>query len=297
LKFYSAYGLTIESALLLPDLTSGKGGVDLRISLTSPARPATDEVPGIQCLSSSPARVHLSWRAVGELVVQDGNRIEITPAPNAAEEALRLFVLGAAFGVLLHQRGLLVLHGSAVVVGGRVAGFLGAKGWGKSTTAMALRQRGHPVISDELLVIRFDGEDRPLVMSGSSPIKLRSDALSSMGGDPDSSVPVRPGHNKYFVSESTIRDGEFPLQSLFLLHAGDRLSVAEVPPTEAFFGVVPHIYVCRFGTGFLQSTGADRAFRQLGLLLKRTSVMRLYRQRDLNQLSEIAKLVEFHSPQ
>ena len=112
MKFYSAYGLTIESALPLPDLISGKGGVDLRISLTPPARPATDEVPGIQCLSATPARVHLSWRAVGELVVQDGNRIVITPAPDAAEEALRLFVVGAAFGVLLHQRGLLVLHGA-----------------------------------------------------------------------------------------------------------------------------------------------------------------------------------------
>ena len=296
MKFYSAYGLTIESALPLPDLISGKGGVDIGISLTPPTRPSTAEVPGIQCLSATPARVHLSWRAVGELVIQDGNQIVITPAPDAAEEALRLFVLGAGFGVLLHQRGLLALHASAAVIDGRVAGFLGGKGWGKSTTAIALRQRGHRIIADELLVVRIDSE-QAMVLSGSSPIKLRPDVLMSVGGNPDTSVPVRPGHPKYFVSESTITEGEFPLRTLFLLDVGDTLAVAEVPPAEAFFSVAPHVYVCRFGTGFLQATGADRTFRQLGLLLKRTSVMRLYRQRDLSQLSEIARLVEVHSPE
>jgi hypothetical protein len=294
LKFYSAYGLTIESALPLPDLTSGEGRVDLRIGLAPAARPTTDEIPGIQCLSATPTRVHLSWRAVGELVVQDGNQILITPAPDAAEEALRLFVRGAAFGVLLHQRGLLVLHASAAIINGGVAAFLGGKGWGKSTTAMALHRRGHRIIADELLAVRVDGETA-MVMSGSGPIKLHSDALTSMGGNPDTSVPVRQGHHKYFVSDSTIAEGEFPLNTLFLLDAGETLSVAAVPPAEAFFGVAPHVYVCRFGTGFLQSTEADRTFRQLGLLLKRTSVMRLYRQRDLSQLSEIAQLVEFNS--
>ena len=294
MSLYSAYGLTIESALPLPDLTSGKGRVDAQISLTPPAPTATEEIVGIQCLSATRARVHLSWRAVGELVIQDGNRIVITPSPDAVEEALRLFVVGAGFGVLLHQRGLLVLHASGAVIDGSVAGLLGGRRWGKSTTAMALRQRGHRIIADELLVMRFDG-DQAMAISGSSPIKLRSDALRSMGGDPDTSVPVRPGHQKYFVSDSTITEGEFPLRALFLLGAGDTLSVAAVPPAEAFFGVAPHVYVCRFGTGFLESTGADHTFRQLGLLLKRTSVMRLYRQRDLSQLSEIAKLVELHS--
>jgi hypothetical protein len=280
--------------LPLPDLTSGKGKVDVQISFASPATTATEETPGIQCLSATLGRVHLSWRAVGELVIQNGNQIVIAPAPGSTEEALRLFVVGAGFGVLLHQRGYLVLHASAAVIDGGVAGLLGGRGWGKSTTAMALRQRGHRIIADELLVMRFE-DDQVIAMPGSSPLKLRSDALTSMSGDPATSVPVRPGHDKYFVSDSTITEGEFPLRTLFLLGAGDTLSVAAVPPAEAFFGVAPHVYVCRFGTGFLESTGAHQTFRQLGLLLKRTSVMRLNRQRDLSQLSEIARLVELHS--
>jgi hypothetical protein len=230
-------------------------------------------------------------------MIEDGRRIVITPAPKADEEALRLFVVGAGFGVLLHQRGLLVLHGSGVVIEERVVGFLGAKGWGKSTTAMALRSRGHAVISDELLVIRFRGENQALVMPGSSPIKLWSDALLSVGGDPAAAIPVRPGLKKYFVGDPGMIDRELPLRSLYLLHGGDALSMRPVSSTEAFFGVVPHVYVCRFGTGFLHSTGAARTFMQLNSLLKRISVMRLQRQRDLNQLPAIAKLVEAHSLQ
>ena len=292
---YSAYGLTIESTLPLPDLTSGKGEVDLQISYSPSGGTPVHARPGIQCLHSSPDTVRLSWQSVGELLIEGGNRIVITPAPAADDDALRLFVRGAGLGVLLHQRGLLVLHGSGVVIGRQVVGFLGGKRWGKSTTAMALRQRGHPVISDELLVIRCQAEAPPSVLSGSCPIKLWSDALSSVGADKDAATRVRPGVDKYFVSESTITEGEFPLRTLFLLDAGETLSVAPAPPTEAFFGVAPHVYVCRFGTGFLESTGADRTFRQLGQLLKRTSVMRLYRQRDLSQLSEVAELVELHS--
>jgi hypothetical protein len=239
--------------------------------------------------------VHLSWQTVGELLVQDGNQIVITPATGADEEALRLFVVGAGFGVLLHQRGLLVLHGSAVAIDGSVVGFLGAKGWGKSTTAMALHRRGHTVISDELLVIRFHGEDRALVMPGSSPIKLWPDALLSVGGDPDKAVPVRPGLKKYFVPESSMVDTELPLRSLCLLHVGDTLSMKAISAREAFFGIVPHVYVSRFGTGFLQATGAARTFMQLNSLLKRVAVMCLQRRRDLNQLPEIAELVETHN--
>lgn len=297
MHLYSAYGLTLASALPLPDLVSGGGEADVSITLERPARPATEETAGIQCLAAAPARTHLSWGSVGELVVQDGNRIHITPAPGADEEALRLFVVGAGFGVLLHQRGLLVLHGSAVVLRERSIAFLGAKGWGKSTTAMAMSQRGHAVVSDELLAIRFEGDDQAVVLPGSSPLKLWSDALSSLGGDPRTAAPVRPGLDKYFAGEAGMVDQETRLHCIYLLDGGDTLAVTPVSPKEAFFGIVPHVYVARFGTGFLQSTVGARTFAQLQQLLTRVSVVKLQRRRDLNELSQIAELIELHDLQ
>ena len=129
MNFYSAYGLTIESALPLPDLTSGKGGVDVEICF-APSEPSPpNDPPGVRCLQSAPGSARLAWRNVGEMLVEGGRRIVVTPAPSADEDALRLMVLGAGFGVLLHQRGFLVIHGSAVVIDGQVVGFLGGKGW------------------------------------------------------------------------------------------------------------------------------------------------------------------------
>jgi hypothetical protein len=292
-NLYSAYGLTLESALPLPDLLSGSGGVDVIVSISSTS--ITREFgrgPGIHCSAASADDVSLTWDGVGALNVQNGTRITIEPCPDAEEDALRLFLVGAGFGTLLHQRGVLVLHGSGVVVNGQAIGILGGKGWGKSTTAMALHQRGHALISDELLAIQWPSGAPPQILPGSSRIKLWSDALSSVGGDPTSATPVRPGVTKYFVSGPEMAIEEYPLRRLYLLGAGDQLALKPVSPSEAFFGVVPHLYVSRFGTEFLRATGNARTFQQVHALLKTVSVARLLRQRDLVQLPKVASLIE-----
>ena len=290
--FYSAYGLILTSVFPLPELFASDGRADVCIELDCCKCIAPLESSPILCVNASPNRVHLTWGAVGDLVIEEGRRITVLPRPDADEDALRLFVLGAGMGVLLHQRGLLVFHASGVAIHGRMAGFIGAKGWGKSTTAASLHQRGHALISDELLVVRFDAQDQPLVIPGSPQMRLWSDALVSIGGDPDSTVPVRSGIDKYNFNASSAALEELPFHRLYLLDAGEELAIQSMSSNEAFFGVLPHLYVCRFGTPFLQSTNATRAFQQLNSLLKKITVKRLLRQWDLNQLTDIAQRIE-----
>ncbi len=290
--YYSAYDLTLASNLPLPELFSGEGGADVYIEVAQSEGIAPHEHSPILCANASPNRVHLTWGAVGDLVIEEGRRITVLPLPDADEDALRLFVLGAGMGVLLHQRGLLVFHASGVAVHDRMVGFIGAKGWGKSTTAASLHQRGHALISDELLVVRFDTQDQPLVIPGSPQMRLWSDALVSIGGDPDSAVPVRSGIDKYNVNAASVAPEALPFHRLYLLDAGEELGIRSMSPTEAFFCVIPHLYVCRFGTPFLQSTNAARAFQQLNSLLKKITVKRLLRRWDLNQLPDIAQRIE-----
>lgn len=289
---YSAYGLTLASALPLPDMLPGEGRADVCIWIDrSETRESLEDSP-IQCVSVSPARVHLTWGMVGELLIEDGWQITVMPAQQADDESLRLFVLGAGLGVLLHQRGLLVLHASSVAIQDRAVAFLGAKGWGKSTTATALHREGHPLIADELLVIRFDETGRGMAIPGSSQIKLWADALIGVGGDPDFAEPVVPGANKYYVSASSVAGRDVPISRLYLLDAGENLCVKPVSLSEAFFGIVPHVYVSRFGTPFMQSANAIHTFKQVNALLKVVSVARLLRRPDLGQLNDIARLVE-----
>lgn len=289
---YSAYGLTLASALSLPELSAGGGKADVYIELDWRECLAPSKHSPILCANASSNRVHLTWGAVGDLLVEEGCRITIVPVPDADEDALRLFVLGAGMGVLLHQRGMLVFHASSVAIHDRIVGFIGAKGWGKSTTAACLHQRGHALISDELLVVHFDHHDQPLVMPGSPQLRLWSDALVSIGGDPDSAVRVRSGINKYNIKAANFAEKALPLHCLYLLDGGEELALESLSPSEAFFGVIPHLYVCRFGTPFLQSTNAAPAFQQLNLLIRKIKVKRLLRQCNLNQLPDIARWIE-----
>lgn len=289
---YSIYGLKLASTLPFPELLACEGRVDVTIGVDRIESVASQDHSPILCADVSPNRVHLTWGGVGDLMIEDGQRITVVPGPDADEDALRLFVLGAGLGVLLHQRGLLVLHASGVAINDGVIGFIGAKGWGKSTTAATLHQRGHALISDELLVVRFDDQGQPWVIPGSPQIKLWGDALVGTGGHPDSGVRVRSGVDKFSVHAAGIASNELPFRGLYLLDAGEKPSIQPTSPSEAFMGIVPHLYVYRFGTSFLQATGMDHPFKQLNRLLKKITVKRLLRRRDLSLLPQIAQQIE-----
>lgn len=289
---YSAYGLILVSDLPLPELQAGLGRPDVRIRMIGSKSNCESEDCPIECIDATPARVHLSWGSVADLVIENGSVITVIPGPAADEESLRLFIGGAGLGVLLHQRGLLVLHGSAVAIRDSAIGFVGAKGWGKSTTATALHRRGHALVTDELLVVDLDKNGAPSARPGSPYLKLWRDALLETGGSPESARQVLLGADKYFLEASLVAPPGVPLRRIYILDAGDRLDAARIHAAAAFFGVVPHLYVSRFGTQFLKSAGCQIAFSRLAKVLRRVETIRLTRRNDLAQLSDIAALVE-----
>lgn len=292
MPLYEAYGLKLASALSLPELLGAEGGADVFLDMREPQCAAPDEGSPIVCASASPHRAHLTWGAAGDLLVEDGRRITVTPYRESDMAAVRLFVLGAGLGVLLHQRGLLVFHASGVAIAGGVVGFLGAKGWGKSTMAATLHQIGHPLISDELLAMRFDGEGQPWVLPGSPQLRIWSDVFEGTGGNPDAGVRVRPGVDKFSISATSTALAPLVFRCAYLLGSGPEASIQPVDRGRAFLELASHLYVSRFGTSFMQATGATRVFQQINSLLRMTPVKRLLRRRDLGELREVARLVE-----
>jgi hypothetical protein len=137
-----------------------------------------------------------------------------------------------------------------------------------------------------------DRYDWVRVLPGSPHIRLWFDALASTGRDPDSVRRVRSGIDKFNVNTTNIATEEYPLNRLYLLNAGEQLSIQIMSPSEAFLSVIPHLYVCRFGNAFLQAIGAVHAFQQMHKVLQQITVKRLCRQRDLNQLTDVTQLIE-----
>src|SRR6202008_4886252 len=87
--------------------------------------------------------------------IRGGKEILVDQAPASSPRDVAAYLLGTAFGVLCHQRGIIPLHASAVnVADGRVAS-AGESGAGKWTLVAALAVRGHQVIADDLFFLRL----------------------------------------------------------------------------------------------------------------------------------------------
>jgi hypothetical protein len=193
---------------------------------------------------------------------------------------------------LLHQRGLVALHASAVSIDGRVAAFVGDKGGGKSTTAAALYRCGHALVTDDILAIRPEGRTVEVV-PGFPQFKLTPESARALGEDPATLRPLsrrspkraRPARDQFRA------EARLPLAVLYVLDRGPRLELAPVPPQQAFAELL------RYSYNVLQLRRTDDAerpalFRRYADLAAHVPVKYLRRTDDLHALSDIAALVE-----
>ena len=101
------------------------------------------------------------------------------------------FLLGPVISVLLHQRGFLVLHGSAVKINNESIAFVGNRGMGKSTIAINLYKKGYPLVTDDIIAINFDNEGNPYIYPGYSHVRLSKDSYNHIKDNTNILTPIR----------------------------------------------------------------------------------------------------------
>jgi len=282
---HRAYGLRIRSSVPLPELPADEGPPDVEIELGHVSHPP----PGAAdpWLHTTAGEVQLSWREVGSFVARDGRRVVVQPAAGADERSVRLLLLGPVLAVLLHQRGFLVLHASAVNLGDGAVLFLGASGWGKSTLADAFLGRRHRLIADDYVAVALGG--RAFVPPGIPRLHLWPDAAAAMGHDlatvsllrPELEKRARPAHEQFAVKP-------LPLHRTYVLSQGDAPSITRLSPQEAFLELLRHSY----GARTLHAVRTADHFRQCTAVARDVPVARLRVPRSLSALSRVAQLVE-----
>ena len=132
LHHYHLFGLRLQSELVLPELHRNRHAVepDVRIELGPPA-----DVGGLQNeFSTTDDGACLSIADIGRYSISS-SRILVEPASGAHLRNVRLYLLGSAMGILLHQRGLLPLHANAIEIDGRAFALHRTIRAGKSTLA------------------------------------------------------------------------------------------------------------------------------------------------------------------
>lgn len=178
---YSVFGLQIDSELELPELYAGQA--DRSPDVTIRVRKIPLESGRGTGVHPTPAGALLVIEEAGRFLVEGGIQIIVEPSHAASVRNVRLFLLGSAFGLLLHQRGLLPLHANAVEIESKVVAFMGASGAGKSTLTSWFANRGFPLIADDVSVVDFSAA-MPVVQPGLPRIRLRPEVLEAHGEDP-----------------------------------------------------------------------------------------------------------------
>lgn len=195
-------GLSVSSDVELPGLYDDTAEHDAPdVSIAAAAVPATLD----GAVSTGPTwamredEFLLRIPGVARFRLSSGRTVAYEAEPGAETDDIAAFLLGTVFGVLLHQRGLVVLHASAVEVEGRAALFLGASGAGKSTLAAALVQRGRRLIADDFCVISLRADGQPLVCPDGRLPKLWTQSIAQLDLTDRQGPPVRGRLSKFYM--------------------------------------------------------------------------------------------------
>src|SRR5207302_1716173 len=97
---------------------------------------------------------------------------------------------GPVLVCVLRLRGLACLHAGVVAIDGRAIALLGSKAAGKSTTALALVQRGARLLSDDVAVLDAEPSGDYRVRAGPARLRLRPASAAALCGSFESLQPL-----------------------------------------------------------------------------------------------------------
>ena len=177
---YNFNGLKLESDFHLAALAPwhgtcrGRSDIVVRKAHVPPRLEAPDHVAAL-FQTKGTSEYLLALPGTGRILVRNGDEVLVDAEPGADPSSI---LSGPLQAMLWHQRGLLPLHGSVVVVGTKAVALCGPSAAGKSTLAAVLAGQGHTVVADDVCVIDPDTAD---VLAGSGRLRLWRDALDRLG--------------------------------------------------------------------------------------------------------------------
>ena len=255
---YRVFGLNVASQVRLPFPASpavdGRPP-DLEILLDPPAvlpeQPPSD-MKKVEVASADPTEEEaivlfrgrngylLRFGTIVDFVLDyAGTTIRCQPALGIILPQIWLGLLSQAFAFMVHLRGLLGIHGSAVLVGERAISFLGLPGAGKSTTAMHFLRGGYRFLTDDLLPVEVT-PGQVTVRPAFPSLKLMEDTSSFFFGKDRQFPPILPIHPKRRIASPEVLSGfvdkSMPLSALFWLE--------HLPETDGF-RTSPHVDIRR----------------------------------------------------
>lgn len=315
---YSLFGLTFLSNIPIPGIKTGDSSTDQpEVSLLWGVSPTTDRAiaslpevltytsaykdesgePILKIWGLGPGKfLRLAYADGMQFWMdQEGARIwAVWPKSSSLEDAASYF-LGPVLGLVLRLRGTTCLHASAVEIHGRAAIFPGEEGAGKSTTAAAMAQRGHAVLTDDVVALA-EHNGSYYVLPAYPYLSLWEDSVQLLYGA-EKTLPVfSPNFDKRMLSLASnqlrFEERALPLGAVFLL--GERCEDGRAPWIETLDlrENLMSLVVNSYATNLLASSMREREFILLGRMVGTIPVRRLHAGRDAGRLDALCQLIE-----
>jgi hypothetical protein len=227
---------------------------------------------------------------IGRFLVDRGCQIRVNSGPNASESVFKSFLFGWGLAAILHQRGYLPLHASAVATNQGVIVFCGKPGAGKSTIAAALNKYGFELVSDDKLAVVL--QDQNIMVYPSFPqLRLWDDAIKHLEISMDGALPLADDAEKFIVPMlSSFTNRVLPLRAVYILTPSDveNVNIIRLQGMEKFNVLMLHTY----GRRFLSGLGVQAGHFQLASsVASKIQVAKIFRPCDRFALDDLVELV------
>ncbi len=223
---------------------------------------------------------------VGDYEIMDGAIIRVKPV-KTINKAFYTYLLGSAFGALLHQLQIIPLHASAVEINNKALLFSADSGYGKSTLCYAMQKAGGRILSDDVCPISISREKVPVVHAAYPQFKLKDDALERLEvAQHHIKTPV--DIDKFAVSsDKDFKAGRVPLKAIiFLDWAEEQVTLKPVKYLEKILMFKKNIYRPFFVNDQDQ---VKYYFNIIGQIGDKTSFYSLKRPRESFLLDEVVQ--------
>jgi hypothetical protein len=293
---FRVFGLVVSSCIFCPELVPGDGEVDATVTYGTVPEPEPSRPPANPTFwyEGKPGQLFFHVQGIGRYLVRDGKEIVIDRASTATDDDIRVFLLGSAFGALLHQRGYVVLHGSIVKISEEAcAVIVGHSGAGKSTLAAVLSRRGYQCLGDDVCAVSFGEDGTPFVKPAYPQTKLAEDALAHLGIDAEPLRRARPARPKRVLPLSgKWQNAPLRLDRIYVLSQrwpGATLMLKPISGSNRFRALCNYTYRWEY----LRGLGlALQNFKQLAHLAARIPLIRAIRPTEGFVVEELATAIQ-----
>jgi len=263
--------------------------IDITITLNDPSdRPESSSPRSGKDFFFSP-KSGLDFR------IYNGTNISIYRSAEIGDRDVTIFLIGSAWGVLCHQRGLLPLHCSAVASSSKAFAFIAQSGGGKSTLAASLCQCGYDHVCDDVAIIDAPKNGAVSLRAMPKGLKLWREATEALGLEPRELVTNDETIEKYYVDLPSASSSEtLSLEAIYILNFDDDITEPQVTPVRGSI-LLQNLYINIYRVEWVNQIGDPaKVLSKIRRIAEETPVYQFSRPRALENLQASAEFLSNH---